>query len=38
MASLEDINTIKVSKPAIGAMFIILGGLTVLFYVGSLFI
>ena len=38
MASLEDINNIKVSRPAIGTMFLILGGIAGLFYIGSLFI
>jgi hypothetical protein len=38
MARLEDINNIKVSRAAIGTMFLILGGLTGLFYLGSLFI
>ena len=38
MASLEDINNIKVSRPAIGTMFLILGGIAGLFYLGSFFI
>ena len=39
MASLEDIRNIKVrSRAAIGTMFLILGGLTGLFYLGSLLI
>jgi len=38
MASLEDINNIKVSRSAIGSMFLILGGITGLFYLGSFFI
>ena len=38
MSSLEDIQKIRVSRSAIGAMFLILGGITGLFYIGSLLI
>ena len=38
MSSLEDIQKIRASRSAIGAMFLILGGITGLFYIGSLLI